>query len=312
MKVQRQADSQEILALRSELASIKQVLTQFQKMPQTMVTQHPGAEYGIPYSLSPSYDKLVQAGLSKEIVVEMLTEAQKKMPPIRFKNSALVDGWVAKYILDTTKVADTHNPDKIQIFVGPAGGGKTSTLVKLASNYVVKDKKKVALVTTDTMKVGATDQLRIYAQILNVPFAVIRGQSDWQQVIHQLRGYDYILCDFTGMSLKTIEEIQTLKNLLPETTSKTVHLVLSAMDKDEEISEIGKRYKALNFKDVIFTGLDEALQHGSIYNFMKKFNVPLHSFGIGARVPEDYEMATRERVLDLIFKLSKMKSKDAV
>ena len=304
-------NAEEVIQLRQELAQLKNVLHQFQKVPQTMTGQHPGADYGLSYEFSAMFEKLVQAGVSPEITAEILLEAQKQMPPIRYKNRALIEGWVARHILDTTKIVGDTQGTKIQIFMGPSGSGKTSSMVKLASHYVVNGHKKVALVTTDSLKVGSADQLRIYAQILNVPFAITRNPQDWDYVTQQLSGYDYILCDCPGLGMKTIEEIQFLKNVLPrEAEQVTRHLVLNATSKDQDLNEMGRRYQAAHFDDVIFTSLDNSVQHGPIYNFVHNFKVPLHSFGIGSRVPEDFEMATRERVLDLIFKLTKVKKEN--
>jgi flagellar biosynthesis protein FlhF len=297
----------EILSLKSELAGLKQVLSQFQKVPQSM-NAHPGAEFGLSYEFSPTFEKLTQAGVTPEIAGEILGVAQQQMPPIRFKNRALVDAWTARYILDSTKIVGDQAPKKVQIFVGPSGAGKTSSLVKLAAHAAVNEGKKVVLLTADTFKVGAADQMRIYANILNVPFAIVRKQSDWAYLIQQLSQYDLILCDFPGMSLKNVEEISTLRGLLPpDSVQADVHLVLPSTARNQDLFEIGKRFKVSGFTDVIFTALDESIQHGCLYNFMKHFNVPLHSFGVGSRVPEDFEIATRERVLDLIFKLTKMK-----
>jgi flagellar biosynthesis protein FlhF len=306
-----QSDS-ELKSLKDELAQLKSTLSQFQKIPQTMVPTSapvfPGSDYGLTYEMSAMFEKLGAAGLAQEIVGELLVKAQAEMPPIRFKNKALIEGWVAKYILDTTKIVGDLQGQRVQMFVGPAGSGKTSTLVKLASHYVVNGNKKVALLSTDTMKVGGSDQMRIYAQILNVPFAVIRSKADWSYVMKQLSGYDYILCDAPGLALKTLEEIQQLKALMPEaTTPASIHLVLNSTSKDQDLTESGRRYKSVQFQDVIFTGLDNSVAHGSIYNFVHRFGCPLHSFGIGPHVPEDFELATRERVVDLIFKLSKVK-----
>ena len=298
----------EILALKTELAGLKHALSHFQKVPQSILPSHPGSEFGLSYEFSSTFEKLTQAGMTSEIAAEILNVAQTQMPPVRFKNKALVDAWAARYILDTTRIVGEKTPSKVQIFVGPGGTGKTSALVKLAAHAAVKEQKRVVLLTADTFKVGAIDQMRIYANILNVPFAVIRKQSDWPYLLNQLAQFDYILCDFPGMSLKNVEEISTLRSLLPpEKAHADVHLVLPATAKNEELYQAGKRFRVCNFTDVIFTGLDEAIQHGSIYNFMKTFDVPLHSFGVGNRVPEDFEIATRERVLDLIFKLSNMK-----
>jgi flagellar biosynthesis protein FlhF len=301
----------EIRNLREELAQLKSTLSQFQKMPQNMIASngaYPGSEYGLSYDFASVFEKLVAAGISAEIVGEILVKAQADMPPIRFKNKALIEGWVAKYILDTTKIVGELQGQRVQIFVGPAGSGKTSSLVKLASHYVVNGNKKVALLSCDTMKVGGSDQMKIYAQILNVPFAVIRSQQDWNYVLQQLSGYDYILCDAPGLGLKSIEEIQLLKSLIPPSSvNASVHLVLNCTSKDQDLTETGRRYKSVHFSDVIFTGLDDSVQQGGIYNFAHRFASPLHSFGIGPNVPEDFEIASRERVVDLIFKLSKVK-----
>jgi len=296
--------------LREELVQLKSVLSNIQKVPQA-TGQHPGSDYGLPYEFASLFEKLLAAGLAPEIIGGLLQEAQKEMPLVRFKNRALVEGWVARKIMDTTPIVGDLQGTRVQVFVGPSGAGKTSALVKLASHYVVNAHKKVALLTTDTFKVGATDQLRIYSQILNVPFAIVRSVADWDYVLQQLSGYDYILCDCPGLSLRSVDEIQMLKNLMPRRGDQvSVHLVLNATAKDQDLSEMGRRYKALTFKDVIFSNLDDSVQHGGIYNFVQRFSVPLHSFGIGPRVPEDFEAATRERVVDLVFRLSKVKKTD--
>src|SRR5690606_20882025 len=133
------------------------------------------------------------------------------------------------------------------------------------------------------------DQMRIYAQILNVPFGVVKKPEDWQPLLRQIADYDLILCDFPGMSLNTAEEIASLRRLLGGLENPAVHLVLSACAKDSEVMEIGRRYQAARYSDFIFNHLDEALAHGTIYNVSQKFEKPLHSFGTGPRVPEDFE-----------------------
>lgn len=298
----------EIQNLKSEIAALKQVISQFNQIPQSMIAgRHPGADYGLCFEVSPVFEKLTNAGMSAEYAAEILSQAQDQMPTIKLKNKALVEAWTAKAILNSTNVVTEKKGAKVQLFVGPAASGKTSSLIKLAAHYVVRENKKVAVVTTDTMKVGATDQMRIYAQILNVPFAVVRDKSEWQRIFTQLSSYDHILIDFAGLGLKTMEEISWIRNLMPpDNWEARTHLVLSCLAKDADLTEIGKRYKVTGYHDVIFTGLDESSQHGNIYSFMKRFLTPLHSFGLGPRVPEDFEVATKERVLDLLFKITKM------
>ena len=99
--------------------------------------------------------------------------------------------------------------------------------------------------------------------------------------------------------------------LPPQSLQAQCHLVLPANAKDQDATELGRRYAVVGYKDVIFTGLDESTQHGTIYNFMRRFDVPLHSFGIGPRVPEDFEFATKERLLDLLFKITKLNQQES-
>ncbi|WP_413558700.1 flagellar biosynthesis protein FlhF [Bdellovibrio sp. HCB209] len=310
--VRAATESPEVAALRNEIASLKQVITQFQQMPQSFVGAHPGADYGISYDLSSIFEKLTRSGMAPEIAADILTQTQESLPALKLKNKALAEAFVARHVLDAIKIAQNPTAGKIHCFVGPAGSGKTSALIKMASHMVVRERKKVAIFTTDTFKVGAADQMKIYAQILNVPFSVIRSQNDWQNLMRYLANVDCVLVDFAGLSLKNSEEINLLRSLLPpQALNANIHLTMSTNTKDADAIELGRRYSVLGYKDVVFTALDESTQHGTIYNFMKRFDIPLHSFGIGSRVPEDFEFATKERLLDLIFKITKFKQQDS-
>lgn len=298
-------DSEEIKALKGEIATLRDVLAKFQSMPQGLVATHPGADFGIPYDLSFLFDKLVTSGMGSEIVAEILTLAQDSIPALKIKNKNLVEAWVARHILESTQVTETSAPGKIHMFVGPAGSGKTTAMVKMASHLVVNERKTVALLTADTNKVGAADQMRIYAQILNVPFAMIRSGADWGNLVRYLSTVDVVLVDMPGLSLKSAQEIESLKSLMPPAMlNPRVHFVASATAKDADLVDSGRRYSVVGFDDVIFTSLDESVQHGTIYNFMRRFGVPLHGFSVGPKVPEDFEPATKERVLDLIFRIT--------
>ncbi len=306
----RNREKAEILTLKNEINSLKNIISSFKNMPQNFIASHPGADYGLPYDLSFMFEKLLSAGISQDIIVEILTQAQKELPAIQIKKKAMVDAWVAKHILKTTKVCDEKNHSQVHLFVGSPGHGKTTTMIKMASQFVVKENKKVAIFSADTMKVGASDQLKIYAQILNVPFMLIKSRLDWERIYQQIKNFDVILVDYPGLNLKSMEEINFLKNILPpEKIKHQTHLVMSATSKDNDALEMARRYRMTQFDDFIFTALDESTQSGVIYNLQHKLNTPLHSFGIGHKVPEDLEPATKERVLDLIFKITNWKQR---
>lgn len=302
----------EIKDLKSEILNLRKMIEGFQKMPQSFVTMHPGAEQGVSYELSPIFQKLLRSGVSQSNALEILKLAQAGVPQDQLQKTSFVDAWVAKYIMDHTQIADDKIKNRFQLFLGPSGQGKTSTLVKMASHMVINEKKKIAIATTDTARVGSTEQLRIYAQILNVPFAVIRRPQDWQEVYAKLGHVETIFVDFPGLNLKTMQEVDAVRTIFPQSEmGVSVHYVQSVLSNEETAFEIASRYQMLGLSDVIFTGLDESSQHGTIYNFQKQFKLPLHSFGVGRQIPEDLERATKERVVDLIFKLTKFR-KDRV
>jgi flagellar biosynthesis protein FlhF len=296
----------DIQSLFKEINDLKKVIENFKNIPQSFVHNHPGAEYGLSYDLSFMFEKLLKAGVLTELIVEILLEAQNSLGAQQIKKHPMVEGFVARYILNNIKIADPKKDSLVHVFVGASGHGKTSSLVKLASHMTIRERRKVLIISTDSLKVGASDQLKIYAQILNVPFVLISKYDDWKKIESQLKEFDVVLVDTPGFGLRLSSELMFIKNLIPPTIlNPQIHLVLSATAKDQDAFEIAKRFSSLNFNDVIFTALDESSQHGVLYNFQKKFGKPLHSFGIGPNVPEDFERASRERVLDLIFQISK-------
>lgn len=297
----------ELRDLRSELQEVRKMLADFQKVPQSFAQIYPGSKHGLPHEASVCFEKLTRAGIQEELVASILQEALRDLPPAKFRNKNLVDAWVAKKILDTTKVASLQTSG-VHVFVGPAGLGKTSSLVKMAARLVLEHKKRVALVTCDTMKVGAPEQMRIFAQILNVPFAVLRSAVDWNLLKQKLQSVDVVLVDMPAWNLKSIEEIQSSKQLLTAFGfSKQIHLVVSALAKTADLREIIKRFSVMPLNDLIFTNLDQAVEFGNIYEINQISSLPLLAFGTGSQVPEDMEFASSERILDLLFQLSKRK-----
>jgi flagellar biosynthesis protein FlhF len=303
--------SAEVQALQSQVRELKTLVEQFQKIPQLPMTMHPGAEQGLPYELSAMYQRLTTQGVNPQLVTNMLKKATKEIDPESIKKSSMVDAWMVRNILNSVEVTKTPLQGRYHVFMGCTGQGKTSTLVKFASNLLLKEKKTIAIISLDTIKVGAADQLRIYAQILNVPFAIVRSPEEWQVAQQKLAHVQHILVDCPGFNLQTMEEVNWLKRMIPPAEmNRQIHYVQSILARDEETFDIAGRYQMLGFHDVIFTRLDESSRQGLILNFQERFKVPLHSFGTGSRIPEDYEFATKERVVDFLFKLTKVSKRE--
>ncbi len=298
--------SPEVRALESQVRELKALVERFQKIPQVPLSMHPGAEHGIPFELSSLYQRLIGQGMDVPAVVALLKRAQTELDPATLKKSPLVDAWAVGQLLNLVEVSRSPLEGRYQVFMGSSGQGKTTSLVKLASHLVLKEKKRIAIISLDTVKLGAADQLRIFAQILNVPFAIVRHPSEWQVAEKKLSQAHYILVDCPGFNLRLMSEADWLKTMLPpKDLGRKVHFVQSILARDEETIDVASRYQMIGFDDVIFTRLDESSRQGLMLNFQERFRVPIHSFGTGPRVPEDYEFATKERVVDLMFKLTK-------
>lgn len=305
-KVQAQTSMNEVQALKNEILNLRTMIQTFQQAPQKTVASHAGAANGVSFELSGIYSKLTQAGVSEENTIRLLNLAKQELREMVGKPS-MVEGYIAKHMMSELKVSEPTDASPVQLFFGTTGSGKSASIIKLASHYVMNQNKKVGILTADTEKVGAVEQLRIYSQILNVPFGVLKKPEDWGAVLESLKNLDYVLIDFPGNTLREMEAIEKLRKMLPpDQVPCDRHLVISSTFKDKDAFEIAERYRIAKPTDMIFTKLDEAISHGLIYNFQKRFDLPLFSFGTGPALPEDFEFASKERVIDLIFRITKL------
>ncbi len=257
-----------------------------------------------PSALDNMIERLRKCGVESEIAKQWAEQCRREVGSGQVKKS-IVDSWFAKKILTSTKISDESA--MVEFFVGPHGSGKTAALVKMATHLVVHEHKNVALVTTDLNKVGAVEQLRVYSRILNVPVFIISDIRQLSEKINQLQGYDKILVDTPGISLSNIEELDFMRSIanVRLESSHRVHLVISALTKENDLGGVLKRFRVADFNDIIVSNIDQTSQHGILINIQERASVPFHSFGIGSDVVDGFESASRERVLDLVFKLTK-------
>lgn len=305
------SNNEDMNSLKMEVQQLRELLGQLSQngAAKKMVTQHPGAEYGLPFELSHSFEKLQSSGIDSRYIVEILEKADKELSALEKKKKNLVDAFVARYIMTHTDVVNQWVPEhcpKLHLFVGAGGHGKTSSMIKLASHFVLNEKKKVAIFTADHFKLGAAEQLKIFCQILNVPLEHVKHSIEFEKLVTKYYGYDVILVDYPAMSLRDINEIDQLRSLMPSREiARRTHLVLSCTSKDMDAYDIVQRYGVTYFDDIIVTKIDESFNHGLLYNIQRKTQKPLYLLGNGTKIPEDIEVATRERVLDLIYKITK-------
>jgi flagellar biosynthesis protein FlhF len=192
------------------------------------------------------------------------------------------------------------NGPRIVALVGPTGVGKTTTVAKLAALYTVGRKAKIALVTIDTFRVGAVEQLKTYSRIMGVPLEVASSPKELEKAIALHQDKDLILIDTVGRSPKDHETIHNLREMLRSSFSIETHLCVAATTRERELRSIVESFSVLPIKRLLFTKLDESSTFGSIINLHLEKKLPLSYFTKGQRVPEDIEPVTGKKVADLV------------
>ncbi|MBR6159974.1 MAG: flagellar biosynthesis protein FlhF [Lachnospiraceae bacterium] len=182
---------------------------------------------------------------------------------------------------------------RVIFFIGPTGVGKTTTIAKLASRLYVNHKKKVALLTTDTYRIAAAEQLRTYTSILNVPFRVIYTEEEMQAALKDYADYEYILVDTSGHSQHNTEQKDTTAHFLAcidPSVDKDVYLVLSATTKYRDLLAIADAYSEFTDYKLIFTKLDETETLGNLFNLCMYTGASMSYVTCGQNVPADIEV----------------------
>lgn len=194
---------------------------------------------------------------------------------------------------------------KTLFFIGPTGVGKTTTIAKIASHYCVDQKKKVALLTADTYRIAAAEQLRTYANILEVPFRVIYSEEEIKNAVEDFRDYDYIFIDTAGHSHRNdelLEKTGQLLNAVKQVSECQAFLVLSATTKYKDLMKISTNYREITDYQLIFTKLDETAALGNLMNLRLFTGVPIAYVTCGQNVPDDIEQFNPQKTVKNLLK----------
>jgi len=191
---------------------------------------------------------------------------------------------------------------KVISFVGPTGVGKTTNLFKIASELVINQKLKIAVISIDTFKVGAIQQARSFSNILNIPFFAISDSKNLKKTLQNLNGYDVVLIDTVGRSHYDYWRLGEMKEILGSGSDfMDVVLVISCNYKNSEALEIVNRYRTFfPIDSIFFTKIDETYKPGILLNLPIKSDLPLSFISVGQKVPEDIRVMNPERVAKYI------------
>lgn len=222
-------------------------------------------------------------------IIDEVKKSLKKDSPVDHILTNVYQKLVLK--LGEPKYIDLQNTEKKFIFfIGPTGVGKTTTIAKIASNLKLKENAKVALITSDTYRIAAVEQLRTYASILGIPLSVVYTKEELEEEKEKYADYDVVLIDTAGRSHRNEEQKHDLLELIHavEEEKRDVFLVLSATTKYKDLVRITESYRIMDDYGIVFTKLDETTCIGNILNTKLMTNAPLSYTTWGQNVPDDF------------------------
>lgn len=282
-----------------------------QQFAQQHLSQRPSTHSGNGQNLLPRIiAQLLDSGIEAELARDLGDELKVIMVREHITREDILKVQMARILMSRLRVAKPLT-ERLRIpttprmitFVGPTGVGKTTTIAKIAAELVISQQRPVTLVTTDTFKIAAVEQLQTYANILRIPLEVCPTAESLEQLQSTLDSEHVVLIDTAGYGPKDERKLNELKETLSSIRTET-HLCVGAMIRDRDLAEAVRRFKMFSPDYLVMTKLDETSSFGSIFNISVKSHLPLSYFTMGQRVPEDMEIATKERVADLILNIS--------
>ena len=292
----------EILALKEEIAKIADTLKYLQATVWDITNKN---SLDIPPEFSEIYALAKASGIASKHLDEIMRLTIKYMPLKMRKNRNAIKRYfhtLLKKMIPIRIEREVKPPHKkILMFVGPTGVGKTTTIAKLAARYAYKlnSRHKVGIITLDTYRIGAVEQLMTYAKMMRLPIETVVDPSDFEEALNTLRHNDYILIDTVGSSQHDKEKIEKLSSFLKvESFAEiNVNLVLSAITKYEDLTDIYNNFSILPIDTFIFTKLDETRNYGNMFSLLLDTKKPVSYFSIGQEVPDDLMEANAEYLL---------------
>ena len=189
---------------------------------------------------------------------------------------------------------------RICAFVGPTGAGKTTTLAKIAARSALEEKLKVGLITTDTYRIAAVEQLKTYARIMEIPIEVVSDKTAFRRALAKLSDRDLILVDTPGKSSVEPGYIEKLRDLFQIENPVETNLLLPLTSSQDNLAENLARFKPIGYQSIIFTKLDESRNFGMIYNVIDQERKPVSYVTNGQNVPQDIEKIDAGRLAKII------------
>ncbi|HHV47134.1 MAG TPA: flagellar biosynthesis protein FlhF [Tissierellia bacterium] len=289
----RRSDMEDIKKISSELADLKGMV---EKISYNIHQK----EEKIDPNLKEYWIKLVENGVQDTVATSIFSKLSQQVD-LSIKDSISIRNIVKRVLVeyigesDPLKVKD--GGQKIVFFVGPTGVGKTTTLAKIAAQMVLRKEYDIGLITSDTYRIAAVEQLRIYSEILNIPLEVIYNEEDMYKALVHLKEKDLIFVDTTGKNHKEVDKEDELFKMINSIKNKEIYLVLSSTTDFVTLKSILNRYSFIDNYKIIFTKIDEAERLGNILNIKYLTNKPISYVTTGQNVPDDIKIMNSDEIV---------------
>lgn len=257
-----------------------------------------GSEIGeFPVEVKLLHKKLLNNGIEHNISTKLLNELVQEYSKLegRIEYNDLLQRLLKKHLGKVTPIT-LEQKQKIVLFVGPTGVGKTTTLAKIAAQYALVNREKIGLITADTYRIAAVEQLKTYSEILDIPLKIIYDSSEITEAINDYYDKELILVDTAGRSHKNNEKIIELKEMLTLIKEPEIFLVLSSTTNYTTVKSIIDKYSFIDNYKLIFTKLDESDNYGIIMSTCYDFKNSLSYITTGQSVPEDIKLANTSEI----------------
>ncbi len=294
-------------ALADRIDVLLQRITAVEHGVSTAVQRAPAFQQGIPQNVTLSQEdagvegRLRASEVDEKYIRKLL--ADYSVMTRKDKNKKLP---FTKWLATRIECAADNGGDAIGgrkvMLLGPTGVGKTTTIAKLAAIKALWEHKKVLLLTSDTYRIAAVEQLKTYAKILGVPIEIIFDINAIPGVVDEHDNAEIILLDTAGRSQRDKKNMELFENLYNAFTPDAVHLVLAANMKYKDMLDIVEHIPNIPVSHLLFTKLDETVSYGSIFNIQQVMGCPVSFLTVGQNVPKDIETASGTRIAEFLMK----------
>jgi flagellar biosynthesis protein FlhF len=247
------------------------------------------------------YHQMVSIGVSRSRAFLLVSTLNRNLPAGELQDEEglcrVAEKLLARSIGLSYRSAERK---RICAFVGPTGAGKTTTLAKIAARSALEEKLKVGLITTDTYRIAAVEQLKTYARIMEIPIEVVSDKTAFRRALAKLSDRDLVLVDTPGKSSVEPGYIEKLRDLFQIENPVETNLLLPLTSSQDNLAENLARFKPIGYQSIIFTKLDESRHFGMIYNVIDQERKPVSYVTNGQNVPQDIEKIDAGRLAKII------------